>query len=74
MGARAGLRPGTPDNGPVIGTTTIEGLVLATGHFRSGILLAPATAEAVAAILAGQEVDPVVAPFVPERFERMEVR
>jgi glycine oxidase len=74
VGARAGLRPGTPDNGPVIGTTAIEGLVLATGHFRSGILLAPVTAEAVAAILAGQEVDPVVTPFVPERFERMEVR
>jgi glycine oxidase len=74
VGARAGLRPGTPDNGPVIGTTAIEGLVLATGHYRFGILLAPVTAEAVAAILVGQEVDSVVTPFAPERFERMEVR
>ena len=73
VGAQAGLRPGTPDNGPVIGTTALEGLVLATGHYRNGILLAPITAEAVAAILAGQEVNPVAAPFVPGRFERLEV-
>jgi glycine oxidase len=74
VGARAGLRPGTPDNGPVIGTTALEGLVLATGHYRNGVLLAPITAEAVTAILAGREVDPVAVPFGPERFARMEVR
>jgi glycine oxidase len=53
-GAFAGLRPTTPDNAPVIGPGALEGLVLATGHYRNGILLAPATAEAVAAILAGE--------------------
>jgi glycine oxidase len=47
-----GLRPGTPDNAPVIGTGTVAGLVWATGHYRNGILLAPLTAELVAGILA----------------------
>ena len=36
----AGLRPGTPDNAPVIGRGSLDGLVLATGHYRNGILLA----------------------------------
>jgi glycine oxidase len=44
----AGLRPGTPDGRPFIGPTPIDGLLLATGHYRNGILLAPATAEAIA--------------------------
>ena len=46
----AGLRPGTPDELPFIGRTPIDGLLLATGHFRNGILLAPATAEAIGEI------------------------
>jgi glycine oxidase len=50
----AGLRPGTPDNLPIVGPGAIDGLVLATGHYRNGILLAPLTAEAVAAQLAGE--------------------
>src|SRR6201999_2512301 len=54
-GTIAGLRPGSPDNLPIVGRGTVEGLVLATGHFRNGILLAPITAEAVAATLAGTE-------------------
>jgi glycine oxidase len=54
-GAVAGLRPGTPDNLPRIGPGAVEGLVLATGHFRNGILLAPLTAEAIAAGLAAGE-------------------
>jgi glycine oxidase len=48
----AGLRPGTPDNLPLVGPGAIEGLILATGHYRNGILLAPLTAEAVAELLA----------------------
>jgi glycine oxidase len=51
--AVAGLRPGTPDNLPLVGPGAIGGLVLATGHYRNGILLAPHTAEAVAELLAG---------------------
>jgi len=54
--ATAGLRPGTPDNLPLIGPGALEGLVLATGHFRNGILLAPLTAERVADALVGAEV------------------
>ena len=52
-GTIAGLRPGTPDNLPIVGRGAVDGLVLATGHFRNGILLAPLTADAVAATLAG---------------------
>jgi glycine oxidase len=52
----AGVRPGTPDNLPLIGPGALEGLVLATGHYRNGVLLAPLTAERVAAILVGAEV------------------
>jgi glycine oxidase len=55
-GATAGLRPGTPDNLPLVGPGAIDGLVLATGHFRNGILLAPLAAEAVAGIATGLEV------------------
>jgi glycine oxidase len=67
-GARAGLRPGTPDNAPLVGRGQLDRLVLATGHYRNGILLAPATAEAVAAILAGEEVEPVMGAADPARF------
>jgi glycine oxidase len=61
-----GLRPGSKDNGPIVGRVT-EGMVVATGHFRNGILLSAATADAVAAILAGSGQDPAWAPFGPGR-------
>ena len=50
-----GYRPGTPDNAPVIGPGTLEGLIWATGHYRNGILLAPLTAELVTRLLLGNE-------------------
>ena len=65
---RAGLRPGTPDNGPVVGRGSADGLLWATGHYRSGILQAPITGEAIAALLCGDEPPDVLAPFAPERF------
>jgi glycine oxidase len=52
--AIAGLRPGTPNNLPLVGPGAIDGLVLATGHFRNGILLAPLAAEAVADLVSGR--------------------
>jgi glycine oxidase len=52
--AAAGLRPGTPDNVPLVGEGAVEGLYLATGHFRNGVLLAPLTAREVAAALTGE--------------------
>ncbi|HSC20840.1 MAG TPA: glycine oxidase ThiO [Solirubrobacterales bacterium] len=51
--AEAGLRPGTANNLPLVGPGAVDGLVLATGHFRNGILLAPLAAEAVAGIALG---------------------
>jgi glycine oxidase len=64
----AGLRPGTPDNLPAIGPGSVEGLHLATGHRRGGILLSPVTAELVAGALAGDALPEYAAPFAPARF------
>jgi glycine oxidase len=64
---QAGLRPGTPDNAPLIGGTTVEGLLMATGHYRNGILLAPITAELVAGMLAGRPSPEMAEPFSPRR-------
>jgi glycine oxidase len=66
-GTIAGLRPGTPDNRPLVGRGAVEGLVLATGHFRNGILLAPLTADAVAATLAGKPLPDALAFADPDR-------
>jgi glycine oxidase len=52
----AGLRPGSPDNAPIVGHTDVTGLVMATGHYRNGILLAPVTAYEVNRILAAGTV------------------
>jgi len=54
LDAMAGLRPGTPDNLPIVGPGAIEGLLLATGHYRNGILLAPLAAETIAERLTGE--------------------
>jgi glycine oxidase len=64
----AGLRPGTPDNGPVVGWCGPDGLMLATGHYRNGILMSPVTADAALALLAGQAPAPEWEPFTPQRF------
>ena len=66
--AIAGLRPGTPDNAPVIGPAAVGGLVWATGHYRNGILLAPLTADAVAAMLVGEEPRAKIDAADPRRF------
>ena len=71
--ARVGVRPGSPDNAPLIGSGALEGLILATGHFRSGILLAPATAEAIADLLCEEEPEIDIGAFSPARFERQAV-
>jgi glycine oxidase len=65
--AWAGLRPGTPDELPLLGATSVPGLFLATGHFRNGILLAPVTALALADELSGGRTHDL-APFSPGRF------
>jgi len=65
--ARAGLRPGTPDNGPILGWLG-EGLLVASGHFRNGILLSPLTGAAVANLVAGKPIEEEWKPFSPNRF------
>ena len=65
---RAALRPGSPDNAPLIGPSALPGLVVATGHYRHGVLLAPATADAVAEILATGRTPELVERFSPARF------
>ena len=47
----AGLRPGSPNNAPVIGPTAVDGLLMATGHYRNGVLLTPVTAEVITGLL-----------------------
>ncbi|MDL4819923.1 glycine oxidase ThiO [Actinomadura opuntiae] len=64
----AGLRPGSPDNAPLMGPTALPGLLLGTGHFRNGVLLAPVSADALAAMLLDGPVPDVAAPFSPARF------
>ena len=66
--AAVGLRPGTPDNAPLIGPGAAEGLLVATGHFRNGVLQAPITADCIAALLAGEAPPVDLAPFAPDRF------
>lgn len=65
----AGLRPGTADGDPIIGRVPhVENAWIATGHFRSGALLAPATAELLTASIISGDSDPVLQPFDPARF------
>jgi glycine oxidase len=66
----AGLRPGTPDNLPLIGPGALDGLVLATGHYRNGILLAPLTGEAIAELLDRGGLPDTVAAARPARLDR----
>jgi glycine oxidase len=65
-----GLRPGTPDNAPVIGPGELDGLIWATGHHRNGILLAPLTAQLVVGLLCGEgNDDALLGACAPGRFQ-----
>ncbi|MFI9543506.1 glycine oxidase ThiO [Streptomyces sp. NPDC052016] len=65
---RAGLRPGSPDNAPLLGPTELDGLLLATGHYRNGVLLTPVTGDVMAHALATGELPDEARPFTPRRF------
>ncbi|MCX4424807.1 glycine oxidase ThiO [Streptomyces mirabilis] len=65
---RAGLRPGSPDNAPLLGPTALDGLLLATGHYRNGVLLTPVTGDAMAHVLTTGELPEGARPFAPGRF------
>jgi glycine oxidase len=64
----AGLRPGSPDNAPLLGPSALPGLIMATGHHRNGVLLTPVTADAVATYLSTGRLEDHVLPFSPARF------
>jgi glycine oxidase len=63
-----GLRPASPDNAPLLGESVVEGLVLATGHYRNGVLLAPVTGWAIAHLLATGATPDIITSFSPRRF------
>ncbi|MGW4051829.1 glycine oxidase ThiO [Streptomyces sp. NPDC004779] len=64
----AGLRPGSPDNAPMLGPSALPGLHLATGHYRNGILLTPVTGDVMAEALATGALPDEARPFSPRRF------
>ncbi len=64
----AGLRPDTRDNLPVLGRTDIDSLILATGHFRNGILLTPITAQLISELIFGGTPSIPLSPFQLDRF------
>jgi glycine oxidase len=67
--AWAGLRPGSPDNLPLLGATSTPGYFVAAGHFRDGILLAPVTAQVMAQMITGVKPEYDLSAFSPARFQ-----
>jgi glycine oxidase len=69
LGARAGLRPGTPDDCPVLGARRdAPGLIYAVGHYRNGVLLAPITASLLGDLIVDGVEHDLLHPFLPDRF------
>src|SRR4029450_1743687 len=66
--ASVGWRPGTPDNAPILGRCDLDGLVLATGHYRNGVLLTPITADVISSLIITGELDRTAVPFTLDRF------
>ncbi len=64
-----GFRPGSRDDAPILGASSLDGLMLATGHHRNGILLTPVTADAMAATTLDKRPDPRIAAFSLARFD-----
>ncbi|GII22050.1 glycine oxidase ThiO [Planosporangium mesophilum] len=62
----AGLRPGTPDNAPILGALK-DNLIIAAGHYRNGVLLTPVTADLVAELVATGVPPQEIEPFTPDR-------
>jgi len=63
-----GFRPATPDECPILGLSPYDNLIVATGHYRNGILLAPVTAKLVADVIVHRKVDPLLTHFDWQRF------
>jgi glycine oxidase len=69
-----GWRPGTSDNSPILGGCSLRGLILATGHYRNGVLLTPITADVITKLIMTGNLDPIAAPFTLDRFARTRYR
>ncbi len=69
LDAWAGLRPGTPDNLPILGATGTPGYFVATGHFRDGILLAPVTAKLMGQVISRKVPELALTNFAAARFQ-----
>jgi thiazole synthase len=65
-----GFRPGTPDESPILGVSSCDNLILALGHYRNGILLAPVTASLIADLVLQDRTDPLLNQFRYDRFSR----
>lgn len=63
-----GWRPGTPDNAPILGDSGVPGLLLATGHYRNGVLLTPITADIITDLVETGELAEIAEPFTLARF------
>jgi glycine oxidase len=66
----SGLRPNTEDHFPILGKSSLKGLVYATGHFRNGMLLTPVTAKVISELITGGQSSLDLTPFSVERFQR----
>ncbi|KFG00459.1 glycine oxidase ThiO [Streptomyces europaeiscabiei] len=71
---RAGLRPASPDNAPLLGPSGLDGLILATGHHRNGVLLTPVTGDVLAHVLTTGELPAEARDFTPLRFSARATR
>jgi glycine oxidase len=69
-----GFRPCSPDDAPILGPTSIRGLIMATGHHRNGILLTPLTADVIAEQILTGRLPAIAADFTIERFHKAEAR
>lgn len=65
----AGVRPGTPDHAPMIGWSNVDGIAVAAGHYRNGILLAPLTGDIITRLIMDQELTPLEQLFAVSRFD-----
>lgn len=66
----AGLRPGSPDDLPILGASALDGLFIASGQYRNGILLAPAIAEALRSLILERRSSVDISAFDPRRFTK----
>ena len=66
----AGLRPASRDDAPILGPTDVDGLIMATGHHRNGILLAPITASTVSDYILTGTIADIMRPFMLDRFNK----